>query len=256
VEQLRHTPTTGLEPAQFGHLTVESLNVTIAGRSVLRDVSLEVREGEVVGLLGRDGSGKTSCFDAIAGLSRLNGGHVRLNGIDVSSWPIDRRARVGLAYLCEDVSIFRGLTVEENILAALELSEPTDAGRTARLQELVRELNLEGVRKQLATTVSGGERRRCEVARALALKPSIMLLDEPFRGLDPFSVQSTKSLIGTLKRLGIGVLISDYDVRDLVHVIDRAYVLDRGRVIFQGTAAELLADANVRELYLGKTFVL
>lgn len=256
MEQLLDTLAAGAKAALFGQLSVESLSVTIAGQRILRDVSLEVREGEIVGLLGRDGSGKTSCFDAIAGLSRPTSGQVRLNGADVSRLPIDRRARMGLAYLCEEVSIFRGLTVEQNILAALELSEPLEADRTARLQELLRDLQLEGVRHQLATTVSGGERRRCEVGRALALKPSIMLLDEPFRGLDPFSIQSTKHLIITLRRLGIGVLISDYDVRDLVHVMDRAYVLDRGEVIFNGTTAELLADDNVRELYLGKTFVL
>jgi lipopolysaccharide export system ATP-binding protein len=256
MEEPRIMPAARVISAPFSHLSVQSLCVTIAGQLVVRDVSLEVSQGEIVGLLGRDGAGKTSCFDAIAGTSRTSRGQVRLNGMDVTGWPIDRRARSGLAYLCEDVSTFRGLTVEENILAALELAEPIEISRRARLEELLHELQLERVRYQLATTISGGERRRCEVARALALSPGIFLLDEPFKGLDPLSIQSTKHLIATLKCLGIGVLMSDYDLRALVGVMDRAYVLHRGQVIFSGTTAELLADDDVRQLYLGKTFVL
>jgi lipopolysaccharide export system ATP-binding protein len=256
MEELGVASATAALPAQFSHLSVTSLSVRIEGQQILQDVSLEVSQGEIVGLLGRDGAGKTCCFDAIAGLSRPNHGQVRLNGIEVTGWSIDRRARAGLAYLCEDVSIFRGLTVEENILAALELGKPINEVRAARLRELLHDLQLDAVRLQRATTISGGERRRCEVARALAMNPAIILLDEPFRGLDPFSIRSTKELITSLKRSAIGVLISDYDVRDLVEVMDRAYVLHGGEVIFGGSTAELLANDDVRRFYLGKTFIL
>lgn len=254
MEQLRIVPGPSPNHARFCELSVKDLSVKIAGRVVLQEISLDVSEGEVVGLLGRDGAGKTSCFDAIAGSLRTSSGRVRLNGVDVSGYPIDRRAQLGLAYLCEDVSTFRGLTVEENILAALELSEPSPRVRAARLEELLHDFQLERVRQQAATTISGGERRRCEVARALSLDPAIMLLDEPFRGLDPFSIESTKTVIDVLKRRGLGILVSDYDLRDLVGAMDRAYVLHQGEMIFSGTTAELLADEDVRELYLGRTF--
>src|SRR6478672_146634 len=177
MEQLRITPIPARPARQFSELTVTSLSLTIAGQPILRDVSLEVAPGEIVGLLGRDGAGKTCCFDVIAGLTRASRGQVRLGGVDVTGWPVDRRARAGLAYLCEDVSIFRGLTVEENILAALEIGGASQAARAARLRDLLRQLQLDSVRSQLATTISGGERRRCEVGRALAMSPAIMLLD-------------------------------------------------------------------------------
>lgn len=245
----------GLETA-FGHLAVERLSVRVAGETLLTDVSLEVTAGEAVGLLGRDGAGKTICLDAIAGQIRAAGGRVSLNGVDVSRWASDQRACFGLGYLPEAVSIFRGLTAEENVLAALEASEPDPLQRVERLSALLTEFDLTTVRHQTATSLSGGERRRCEVARAMALNPSILLLDEPFRGLDPTSVASTKRVIRTLKDRGVGVLLSDYDVRDLLELTERVYVLHDGRMIFSGNSEELLSDSAMRKVFLGDNFSL
>lgn len=243
-------------PRAFGHLSVHSLCARVGGRQVLSQVSLQVAQGEIVGLVGRDGAGKTTFFEALVGLTPATSGQVCLSGIDITGWPIDRRARLGLAYLSEDVSIFRGLTVEENILAALETFglEPTEL--QTRLETLLADFELILVRRQLATTLSGGERRRCEVARAMALSPSILLLDEPFRGLDPTSIASTKHLIGCLKAGHVGVLVSDYDLHDLLELTDHVYVLDQGHLIFSGSADELLSDAHVRRVFLGESFSL
>ena len=242
--------------AAFGHMRVESLSVRAAGRTVLANVSLEVATGEVVALLGRDGAGKTVCLEAIAGLTRASEGRVKFNEVDITDLPSDHRAALGLGYLPEEVSIFRGLTVEENILLALEHSVADATARTARLQRLVADFDLGGVRHQSAMSVSGGERRRCEVARAMALNPTILLLDEPFRGLDPSSVSSTKRMILGLKRRNVGVLVSDYDLHDLLQLTDRVYVLNEGHLIFNGSADELLSDADVRRVFLGESFSL
>jgi len=243
-------------PGTFGHLSVQSLCAQAGGREVLSRVSLQVAQGEIVGLVGPDGAGKTTCFEALAGLTPATSGHVSLSGLDVTDWPINRRAKLGLAYLSADVSIFRGMTVEENILAALETSEIESEERATHLKTLLVDFELTLVRGQLATTLSGGERRRCEVARAMALSPTILLLDEPFKGLDPTSIASTKRLIGGLKSRHVGVLVSDYDLRDLLELTDRVYVLDQGRLIFSGSADQLLSDANVRRVFLGESFSL
>jgi len=240
----------------YGHMRVESLSIRAAGRTVLANVSLEVATGEVVALLGRDGAGKTVCLEAIAGLTRASEGRVKLNEVDITDLPSDRRAALGLGYLPEEVSIFRGLSVEENILMALEQSVADPKDRTERLQTLLADFDLGVVRRQSATSVSGGERRRCEVARAMALNPTILLLDEPFRGLDPNSVNSIKGMIHELKRRNVGVLVSDYDLHDLLQLTDRVYVLHQGHLIFNGSADELLSDTDVRRFFLGESFSL
>lgn len=246
----------GQQSTSVGHLSVDSLSVRIDGRTILADVSLAVSAREVVAVLGRDGAGKTTCFEAIAGLIRTSGGRVTLNGIDVSVWTSDHRAALGLGYLPEEASIFRGLTVDENLLAALEASEPDQEARAEKLEKLLADFELGTVRHQIATSLSGGERRRCEVARALALNPTVLLLDEPFKGLDPTSVSSTKRLISSLKDHGVGVLVSDYDLHDLLEVVTRAYVLHGGRLIFAGDVSELLSNRDVRRAFLGEGFSL
>lgn len=246
----------GQQPILSRLLSVHSLSVRINGRTVLGDVSLQVAAREVVAVLGRDGAGKTTCFEAIAGITRASGGWVTLNGIDISDWPSDHRTAFGLGYLPEEVSIFRGLSVEENILAALEASEADPQTREERLESLLADFELGIVRHQSATSLSGGERRRCEVARALALNPTILLLDEPFRGLDPTSVNSTKRLISSLKDHDVGVLVSDYDLHDLLELVTRVYVLHEGRLIFTGSPSELLSDPTVRRAFLGESFSL
>ena len=243
-------------PSDFGHLSVRSLSIRIGRRTVLDQISLEVAQGEIVGLLGRDGSGKTTFFEALAGLASAAAGQVLLNGVDITRWPIDRRAKLGLAYLSEEVSIFRDLTVEENILLPLEASVNNAAERDRRLEELLAEFELTVMRRQLATTLSGGERRRCEVARALALRPKILLLDEPFRGLDPTSVASVRRLIESLRRRQVGVLVCDYDLHDLLDLTDRVYLLHEGRLIFSGMPDRLLEDAEARRVFLGERFSL
>lgn len=245
-----------LGPRFSGHLSVRSLSAKVDGDIILSHVSLDVAQGEIVGLLGRDGAGKTTCFEALAGLIPAASGHVLLNGVDITDWPFDRRALLGLTYLSEEPSIFRGLTVEQNISAALEASEPASTDRAAYLEDLLSRFELLAVRSQLANTLSGGERRRCEVARAMALKPTILLLDEPFRGLDPTSIESTKRLIGGLKNCQVGVLVTDYDLHDLLDLTDRVYVLHDGRLIFRGSADEFLADSGVRRVFLGEGFTL
>ena len=242
--------------SDFGHLSVRSLSIRIGRQTVLDQISLEVGQGEIVGLLGRDGSGKTTCFEALAGLASAAAGQVLLNGVEIIGWPIDRRAKLGLAYLSEDVSIFRELTVEENILLPLEASTNDAAERCRRLEELLADFELTVVRRQLATTLSGGERRRCEVARAMALSPKILLLDEPFKGLDPTSVASVRRLIESLRKHQVGVLVSDYDLHDLLDLTDRVYLIHKGRLIFSGVPDQLLEDPDARQVFLGAHFSL
>lgn len=237
-------------------LAVEGLRLTIDGRAVLRDVSLKVARGEVVALLGRDGAGKTLCFEALAGLAPHDQGRMLLGAVDITEWPADERARSGLSYLPEADCIFHGLSVEENIALALELSEADEPRRAVELDRLLQSFKLAPLRAQAASTLSGGERRRCEVARAMAAHPSILMLDEPFRGLDPMAVMDIRGLLEQLKASGVGVLVSDYDLHDLYDVMDRAYVLHEGTLVFSGDREELLSDPEVRRLYLGETFKL
>jgi len=234
-------------------LSVDDLTVNLTGQSVLADVSLDVAAGEIVGLLGRDGAGKTACFQAITGLIRTTSGRVTLSGADVTNWPADLRARHGLAYLPEGVSIFRGLTCEENILMALESPAASDFDPHEVLEKLLEDFELTVVRHQSAISLSGGERRRCEVARSMALKPSVMMLDEPFKGLDPTSITSTARMIASLRESGVGVLVSDYDLPDLLKLLDRVYLLHQGQLIFSGSVEMLLSNSDVRRVYLGET---
>ena len=243
--------------AQLSHsLEVERLSLTIEGRAVLHNVSLRLERGEVAALLGRDGAGKTVCFEAIAGLAPHDAGLMRLGQVDITEWPADERARSGLSYLSEADCIFHGLTVEENIALALELSQPDEDRRAQDLERLLQAFKLTALREQAASTLSGGERRRCEVARAMAARPTILMLDEPFRGLDPMAVAEIRRLLQELKASGVGILVSDYDLHDLYEVMDRAYVLHEGRLVFSGDRATLLSDPEVRRLYLGETFKL
>jgi lipopolysaccharide export system ATP-binding protein len=223
---------------------------------VLHDVSLHVERGEVVGLLGPNGAGKTTSFYSVMGLVRPDAGRIFLDGRDITNLPMYRRAILGLGYLPQETSIFRGLTVEQNILAVLEVDEPDGAERAARLEQLLDEFGLTHLRDSPAMALSGGERRRCEIARSLAAEPSIMLLDEPFAGIDPISIADIRELVCELKQRDIGVLITDHNVRETLDIVDRACIIYDGQVLFEGTPQALVADENVRRLYLGESFAL
>ena len=237
-------------------LSVISIAKSYDKRAVLNDVSLGVDRGEVVGLLGPNGAGKTTCFYSIMGLVKPDSGRILLDGADITGLPMYRRAILGLGYLPQETSIFRGLTVAQNILAVLEVAEPDRAARAERLEQLLGEFHLEGLRDSPAMALSGGERRRCEIARALAANPSIMLLDEPFAGIDPISIQDIRDLIGELKKRDIGVLITDHNVRETLDIVDRACIIYGGQVLFAGSPEDLVRDPNVRRLYLGESFEL
>jgi lipopolysaccharide export system ATP-binding protein len=237
-------------------LATEKICYAIGRNQILSNISIHVDQDEVVGLLGRDGAGKTSLFQLLAGFVAPNSGRVILGGQDITTRVANERVNQGLSYLPEEPSIFRELSVEENIELALSFSESDADVRIARLEQLLQEYQLNRVRGQSATSLSGGERRRCEVARAMATHPVILMLDEPFRGLDPMSVSEVVRTVTSLRERTIGVLISDYDLHDLIELIDRAYVLHEGSVIFDGTAAELITDPVVRHLYLGESFSL
>ncbi|MEQ1687917.1 MAG: LPS export ABC transporter ATP-binding protein [Sphingopyxis sp.] len=248
--------TSGDEAAQARGLAVVSLAKSYDKRSVLSDVSLSVGRGEVVGLLGPNGAGKTTCFYSVMGLVKPDSGRIMLDGADITKLPMYRRAILGLGYLPQETSIFRGMTVEKNIAAVLELVEPDKAARAGRLEKLLDEFGLTRLRSAPAMALSGGERRRCEIARALAANPSIMLLDEPFAGIDPISISDIRDLVKELKTRDIGVLITDHNVRETLDIVDRACIIYDGRVLFSGSPAELVADAEVRRLYLGEGFSL
>jgi lipopolysaccharide export system ATP-binding protein len=237
-------------------LEVRSIAKAYDRRAVLHDVSLGVKRGEVVGLLGPNGAGKTTCFYSIMGLVKPDSGRIFLDGQDITDLPMYRRAILGLGYLPQETSIFRGLTVEQNILAVLELSEPDSQARHQRLERLLDEFGLTPLRDSPAMALSGGERRRCEIARALAADPSIMLLDEPFAGIDPISIADIRELVRELKQRDIGVLITDHNVRETLDIVDRACIIYDGQVLFQGTPQALVADSEVRRLYLGESFAL
>ena len=237
-------------------LSVVSIAKSYDKRVVLSDVSVSVGPGEVIGLLGPNGAGKTTCFYSVMGLVKPDSGRIMLDGEDITGLPMYRRAILGLGYLPQETSIFRGLSVEKNILAVLELSEPDKAARLAKLDSLLAEFGLTRLRDAPAMALSGGERRRAEIARALAADPSIMLLDEPFAGIDPLSISDIRDLIVQLKQRGLGVLITDHNVRETLDIVDRGYIIYDGRVLFAGTPTELVADENVRRLYLGESFTL
>jgi lipopolysaccharide export system ATP-binding protein len=237
-------------------LDVRNIAKAYDKRSVLRDVSLTVSRGEVVGLLGPNGAGKTTCFYSVMGLVKPDAGRILLDGRDITPLPMYRRAILGLGYLPQETSIFRGLTVEQNILAVLEVAEPDRQTRRDRLEQLLDEFGLARLRASPAMALSGGERRRCEIARALAAEPSIMLLDEPFAGIDPVSIADIRDLVKDLRSRDIGVLITDHNVRETLDIVDRACIIYDGQVLFQGTPEALVADADVRRLYLGESFAL
>jgi lipopolysaccharide export system ATP-binding protein len=246
-----------LEDAEHGNgLAVISIAKSYDKRVVLSDVSLSVGKGEVVGLLGPNGAGKTTCFYSIMGLVKPDAGRIMLDGADITNLPMYRRAILGLGYLPQETSIFRGLTVEQNISAVLELSEPDKGARAEKLERLLDEFGLERLRSAPSMALSGGERRRAEIARALAADPSIILLDEPFAGIDPISIGDIRDLVADLKTRGIGVLITDHNVRETLDLVDRACIIYDGKVLLAGSPAELVADADVRRLYLGEGFSL
>ena len=239
-----------------GGLEVRSIAKAYDRRAVLHDVSLDVHRGEVVGLLGPNGAGKTTCFYSVMGLVKPDAGRIFLDSQDITDLPMYRRAILGLGYLPQETSIFRGLTVEQNIMAVLEVSEPDKDARRARLEQLLSEFGLTHLRESAAMALSGGERRRCEIARALAADPSIMLLDEPFAGIDPISISDIRELVRELKMRDIGVLITDHNVRETLDIVDRACIIYDGQVLFAGTPQALVADHEVRRLYLGESFAL
>jgi lipopolysaccharide export system ATP-binding protein len=235
-------------------LRVESLARSFGPRQVVRDVSLSLDRGEVAGLLGPNGAGKTTCFYMITGLIPPDSGRILLDGQDVTAQPMYQRARMGLGYLAQEASIFRGMTVEENVRAVVELHE---AGRTAvkvETERLMEELGVSHLAQASAAGLSGGERRRVEIARALAGKPAFMLLDEPFAGIDPLAIADIRQVIRYLADQGIGVLITDHNVRETLDIIDRAAIISSGAVLFEGTAAEIVADPEVRRVYLGDSY--
>jgi lipopolysaccharide export system ATP-binding protein len=225
-------------------------------RPVVRSVSVTLKRGEVVGLLGPNGAGKTTCFYMISGLIPADAGTIEVDGVDVTRMPMYRRARLGVGYLPQEASIFRGLTAEQNIRAAAELIEPDPNRLNAMVEELLAEFGVSHVRQTPAIALSGGERRRVEIARALATHPSYILLDEPLAGIDPIAVAEIRELVVHLKDRGIGVLITDHNVRDALEVIDRAYILHDGVVMKEGTPSEIVADRDVRRVYLGEKFSL
>ena len=235
-------------------LEIQSLRKSYKKRVVIRDVSLSLNQGEVVALLGPNGSGKTTTFYAIAGLVNPEGGHVLIDGQEVTNLPMYRRAKMGIGYLPQEMSIFRGLSVEDNILAILDISEPDRHKRRERLEELLSEFSIEHLRRAPALALSGGERRRVEIARCLAAHPKYLLLDEPFAGVDPISVGDIRHLVADLKKRGIGVLITDHNVRETLEIVDRAYILHDGKVLMSGTPGEVVENENVRRVYLGDNF--
>jgi lipopolysaccharide export system ATP-binding protein len=235
-------------------LQAVNLSKSYRGRKVVDDVSLEIRQGEVVGLLGPNGAGKTTTFYIIVGLARPDFGQVLLDGENITDLPMYLRARSGISYLPQEPSVFRKLTVEENLLAVLETLPVTAEQRRDRVEELLAQMGLEGVRNSPAHVLSGGERRRLEIARSLVLSPSFVLLDEPFSGIDPLTVVDLQKIIADLSTVGIGVLVTDHNVRETLAVTDRAYIINNGKIFRTGTPAELSTDSEVRRVYLGEGF--
>lgn len=252
--QLTYNPNAeGLSADKEG-LYARHLGKSYAKRPVIRDVSLHVKRGEAIGLLGPNGAGKTTCFYMITGLVEADYGKIELDGHTITHLPMFQRARLGLGYLPQESSIFRGLTVEENIMAILEITEDIHDKRMTMLEDLLAEFSITHLRNTPAIALSGGERRRAEIARALASRPSFILLDEPLAGIDPIAVADVRSLIAQLKDRGLGVLITDHNVRETLSIIDRAYIIHDGKVLKSGSAQEVVADEAVRKVYLGERF--
>ncbi len=239
-----------------GWLVARGLAKAYRGRPVVHDTSLAVARGEAVGLLGANGAGKTTIFYMITGLIRADRGVIEIDGHDITGLPMYRRARLGIGYLPQESSIFRGLSVEANIRAVLEVVEPDRRNREEQLDALLEEFHIGHLRDASAVALSGGERRRCEIARALASRPAFMLLDEPFTGIDPIAVGDIQALVRHLTGLGIGVLVTDHNVRETLGLIDRAYIIHSGEVLFEGRPADIVASPEVRRLYLGEQFSL
>jgi lipopolysaccharide export system ATP-binding protein len=239
-----------------GTLIARGLTKSYKGRQVVSGVSLGVRSGEAVGLLGPNGAGKTTCFYMVTGLVPVDKGTIEIDGYDVSTMPMYRRARLGIGYLPQEASIFRGLTVEANIRAVLEVVEKNRRERERRLDQLLDEFHISHLRKSSSLSLSGGERRRLEIARSLATNPKFMLLDEPFAGIDPIAVFDIQQLVRQLTSRGIGVLVTDHNVRETLGLVDRAYIIHAGKVLTHGRPAEIVGNADVRRLYLGEGFTL
>ncbi len=235
-------------------LHISNLRKSYRKRPVIRDVSMDLGRGEVVALLGPNGSGKTTCFYSIAGLVTPEGGRVVIDGREVTTLPMYRRAQLGIGYLPQEMSIFRGMSVEDNIMSILEIAEKNTHRRRERLEELLSEFSIEHLRRASAMALSGGERRRVEIARCLAAGPKYVLLDEPFAGVDPIAVGEIRHLVADLKNRGIGVLITDHNVQETLQIVDRAYILHDGKVLMSGTTQEVIQDENVRRVYLGNNF--
>ena len=243
-----------LEPASDKGLRVRNIARAFGARQVVSDVSLTVQRGEVAGLLGPNGAGKTTCFYMITGLIPADSGSIWLDGEDITSQPMYQRARMGLGYLAQEASIFRGMTVEQNVMAVVELNETGKSAIEAETTRLLEELHIDHLRHAPAQGLSGGERRRVEIARSLAGKPSFMLLDEPFAGIDPLAIADIRQVIRYLAGEGIGVLITDHNVRETLDIIDRASIISNGSVLFEGTADEVIHDPEVRRVYLGDLY--
>ncbi|WP_374380342.1 LPS export ABC transporter ATP-binding protein [Dongia sp.] len=247
---------TVIDPTSVQGLCAYHLGKKYKKKPVLRDVSVGVRRGEAVGLLGPNGAGKTTCFYIITGLIKADAGAIFLDGSEVTDQPMFERARSGIGYLPQEASIFRGMSVEDNILAVLEVVDGDAASREAKLEQLLADFSVSHLRKVPAMALSGGERRRVEIARALATGPSYILLDEPLAGIDPITVNEIRDIISHLKDRGIGVLITDHNVRDTLEIVDRAYILHEGEVLREGTPADIVSDEDVRRVYLGERFSL
>jgi lipopolysaccharide export system ATP-binding protein len=239
-----------------GGLVARGVGKVYKKRPVVRNVTISVRRGEAVGLLGPNGAGKTTTFYMIVGLVRPDNGYISLDGQDITGLPMYRRARLGIGYLPQEASVFRGLNVEQNVMAALEVVEPDRDRRDRMLDELLAEFGIGHLRRTPALALSGGERRRVEIARALATQPSFILLDEPLAGIDPIAVGEIRDLVGHLKDRGIGVLITDHNVRETLEIIDRAYILHDGKLLMEGRPSEVVANPDVRRVYLGERFSL
>lgn len=237
-------------------LHTEHIKKAYKGREVVKGVTIEVNQGEIVGLLGPNGAGKTTSFYMIVGLVKPDEGTVFLDEIDITNYPMYKRSQLGIGYLPQEVSVFRKLSVEDNIMAILEMTDLSKPEREAKLEQLLEEFSLTHVRKNLGNRLSGGEKRRTEIARALATNPKFVLLDEPFAGVDPIAVEDIQSIVADLRKRNIGILITDHNVQETLSITDRAYLLFEGSILKSGTAEELAADEQVRRVYLGQNFVL
>ena len=235
-------------------LEVKNLRKSYKERAVIKDISLYLREGEVVGLLGPNGAGKTTSFYMIVGLIKTDGGSINLNGNNITKFPMYQRSKMGIGYLPQEASIFRNMSVEDNIRSILEITERKKSIINRRLEELLDEFSIQHIRKSMATSLSGGERRRVEIARALATNPKFILLDEPFAGIDPIVVNDIMQIIKQLKHKNIGVLITDHNVRETLSIVDRAYIVYQGHILVSGTPAEIMENQRVKDVYLGENF--